>query len=76
VGRTARVPSRARHKLERFGAWESLAAVILRHTNENITRKQFIKPLRLEPVLQYGSCRMGSQLWERANCSPNCSPNV
>jgi integrase len=34
--------------LERIGVRESIAAVILRHTNERVTRKHYIKPPSIE----------------------------
>jgi integrase len=34
--------------LERIGVRESIAAMILRHTNERVTRKHYIKPPSIE----------------------------
>jgi len=34
--------------LERIGVRESIAAMILRHTNERVTRKHYIKPPLIE----------------------------
>jgi integrase len=37
--------------LERIGVRESIAAMILRHTNDRVTRKHYIKPAPIEAVV-------------------------
>jgi hypothetical protein len=39
----ARIPTWPRHHLERIGVGESIAAMILRHTNERVSRKHYSK---------------------------------
>src|SRR6516225_4118067 len=43
VGGMARIPTWPRHHLERIGVGESIAAMILRHTNERVSRKHYSK---------------------------------
>ena len=38
--------------LERIGVRESIAAMILRHTNDRVTRKHYIKPAPVEAIVE------------------------
>jgi hypothetical protein len=62
--------------LERIGVRESIAAMILRHTNERVTRKYYIKPPSSEARAALPSeafSNVGSVKLLPKNCSPNVS---
>ena len=44
----ARIPTWPATNLERIGVGEPIAAMILRHTNQRVTRKHYIKPPSIE----------------------------
>jgi integrase len=62
--------------LERIGVRESIAAMILRHSNDRVTRKHYIKPPTLEAV---AAMRRLSETFlgiEKQRLLPGCSPVV
>lgn len=62
--------------LVRLGIQESIAALVLRHTNERVTRKHYVKLLPLETV---SAMRLLSQAFSRrenaTNAPHKCSPD-
>jgi integrase len=62
--------------LERIGVRESIAAMILRHTNDRVTRKHYIKPPTIEAVAAMR--RLSQTLLTVGNprLLPNCSPEA
>jgi integrase len=57
--------------LERIGVRESIAAMVLRHTNDRVTRKHYIKPPSIEAVM---TMRQLSETLTRTHLLPICSP--
>jgi integrase len=62
--------------LERIGVREAIAAMVLRHSNDRVTRKHYIKPPSVEAV---AAMRRLSEVFlklKRPEMVPNCSPEV
>ena len=65
--------------LERIGVRGSIAAMILRHTNDRSRASITSSQPRSRPSLPCGSCPTPSRRWNSAvaphKCSPECSPS-
>jgi hypothetical protein len=60
--------------LERIGVRESIAAMILRHANDRVTRKHYIKPPTLEAVAAMRRLSESFSAIEKPTLLPTCSP--
>src|ERR1022692_4489208 len=60
--------------LERIGIRESIAAMILRHANDRVTRKHYIKPPTLEAVAAMRRLSESFSAIEKPRLLPTCSP--
>jgi integrase len=59
--------------LERIGVRESVAAMVLRHTNDRVTRKHYIKPPSIEAAM---AMRQLAETLARTHLLPSCSPEA
>ena len=59
--------------LERIGVRETIAAMILRHTNDRVTRKHYIKPPSIEAI---AAMRQLSEKLLTIEGSPNFAPQL
>lgn len=62
--------------LERIGVREAIAAMILRHSNDRVTRKHYIKPPSIEAVSAMQRLSDMLTTMQRPQLLPNCSPDV
>ena len=62
--------------LERIGVRESIAAMILRHSNDRVTRKHYIKPPTLEAIEAMKKLSETLSAIEKPKLLPNCSPEA
>jgi len=60
--------------LERIGVRESIAAMILRHANDRVTRKHYIKPPSLEAIAAMRRLSEFFSSIEKPELLPTCSP--
>jgi integrase len=60
--------------LERIGVRESIAAMVLRHSNDRVTRKHYIKPPTLEAIAAMRRLSETLLALDKAKMLPNCSP--
>lgn len=60
--------------LERIGVRESIAAMVLRHSNDRVTRKHYIKPPTLEAIAAMRRLSETLLALEKPKLLPNCSP--
>lgn len=60
--------------LERIGIRESIAAMILRHANDRVTRKHYIKPPTLEAIAAMRRLSESFSAIEKPELLPTCSP--
>jgi hypothetical protein len=56
--------------LERIGVRESIAAMVLRHSNDRVTRKHYIKPPTLEAIAAMRRLSETIPRWTTRKCSP------
>jgi integrase len=62
--------------LERIGVREAIAAIILRHTNDRVTRKHYIKPPSIEAIAAMRRLSETLVTLEGSKLLPNCSPEA
>jgi hypothetical protein len=62
--------------LERIGVRETIAAMVLRHSNDRVTRKHYIKPLSIEVVSAMQRLSDTLTTMQKPQMLPNCSPDV
>ena len=62
--------------LERIGVRESIAAMILRHTNDRVTREHYIKPPSIEAIMAMRRLSETLLTLEGSKLLPNCSPEA
>jgi integrase len=62
--------------LERIGVRESIAAMVLRHSNDRVTRKHYIKPPTLEAMAAMRRLSEVLLPMEKSILLPNCSPST
>jgi integrase len=62
--------------LERIGVREAIAAMILRHSNDRVTRKHYIKPPSIEAVSAMQRLSDMLTTMQKPQLIPNCSPDV
>jgi integrase len=62
--------------LERIGVREAIAAMILRHSNDRVTRKHYIKPPSIEAVSAMQRLSDTLTTMQKPQLLPNCSPNI
>ncbi len=60
--------------LERIGVRESIAAMVLRHANDRVTRKHYIKPPTLEAIAAMRRLSETLLALDKPKMLPNCSP--
>jgi integrase len=60
--------------LERIGVRESIAAMVLRHSNDRVTRKHYIKPPTLEAIAAMRRLSETLLALDKPKMLPNCSP--
>jgi integrase len=60
--------------LERIGVRETIAAMILRHTNDRVTRKRYIKPPSINAISAMRRLSETLLTLEGSKLLPNCSP--
>jgi len=60
--------------LERIGIRESITAMILRHANDRVTRKHYIKPPTLEAISAMRRLSESFSLLQKPVLLPDCSP--
>ena len=61
--------------LERIGVRESIAAMVLRHSNDRVTRKHYIKPPTLEAMAAMRRLSETLLALDKPKMLPNCSPD-
>src|SRR5438270_9009803 len=61
--------------LERIGVREAIAAMILRHANDRVTRKHYIKPPTIEAIAAMRRLSESFSAIERPDLLPTCSPS-
>lgn len=61
--------------LERIGVRDAIAAMVLRHSNDRVTRKHYIKPPSIEAVSAMQRLSDMLTTLEKPKLLPNCSPN-
>jgi integrase len=62
--------------LERIGVRETIAAMILRHSNDRVTRKHYIKPPSIEAVSAMQRLSDTLTTMQTPQLLPNCSPDL
>jgi integrase len=62
--------------LERIGVRESIAAMVLRHSNDRVTRKHYIKPPTLEAIAAMRRLSETLLALDKPKMLPNCSPEA
>jgi integrase len=62
--------------LERIGVRETIAAMILRHTKDRVTRKHYIKPPSIEAIAAMRRLSVTLLTLEGSKLLPNCSPEA
>jgi integrase len=62
--------------LERIGVREAIAAMVLRHSNDRVTRKHYIKPPSVEAVSAMRRLSETLSTLEGMKLLPNCSPDA
>jgi integrase len=62
--------------LDRIGVRESIAAMILRHSNDRVTRKHYIKPPTPEAIAAMKKLSETLSALEKPKLLPNCSPGA
>ena len=62
--------------LERIGVRETIAAIILRHTNDRVTRKHYIKLPSIEAIAAMRRLSETLLTLEGSKLLPNCSPEA
>ena len=62
--------------LERIGVRESIAAMVLRHSNDRVTRKHYIKPPTLEAIAAMRRLSETLLAFDKPKMLPNCSPEA
>jgi integrase len=62
--------------LERIGGREAIAAMVLRHSNDRVTRKHYIKPPSIEAVSAMRRLSETLSTIESTKLLPNCSPEA
>jgi|SRR5581483_2887648 len=62
--------------LERIGVREAIAAMILRHSNDRVTRKHYIKPPSIEAVSAMQRLSDTLTTMQTPQLLPNCSPEA
>ena len=55
---------------------ESIAAMVLRHTNDRVTRKHYIKPPSIEAIAAMQRLSDTLSTMQKPELLPNCSPEV
>jgi integrase len=60
--------------LERIGVRESIAAMVLRHANDRVTRKHYIKPPTIEAIAAMRRLSETLLVLDKPKMLPNCSP--
>jgi integrase len=60
--------------LDRIGVRESIAAMVLRHSNDRVTRKHYIKPPSLEAIAAMRRFSETLLALDKPRMLPNCSP--
>jgi len=60
--------------LERINVRESIAAIVLRHSNDRVTRKHYIKPPTLEAIAAMRRLSETLLALDKPKLLPNCSP--
>jgi hypothetical protein len=61
--------------LERIGVRDSIAAMVLRHTNDRVTGKHYIKPASIEAIAAMRQLSETLSALPKPQLLPNCSPN-
>jgi integrase len=62
--------------LERIGVRETIAAMVLRHSNDRVTRKHYIKPPSIEAVSAMQRLSDTLTSMQRPPLLPSCSPDA
>jgi integrase len=62
--------------LERIGVRDAITAMILRHTNDRVTRKHYIKPPSIEAVAAMQRLSETLLTLEKPELLPTCSPDT
>jgi integrase len=62
--------------LERIGVRESIAAMILRHTNDRVTKKHYIKPPSIESTMAMRQLSETFSKLGEVRLLPSCSPTA
>ncbi len=60
--------------LERIGVRDSISAMVLRHTNDRVTRKHYIKPASMEAIAAMRQLSQILSAMSEPKMLPNCSP--
>ena len=60
--------------LERIGVKEFIAAMVLRHSNDGVTREHYIKPPTLEAIAAMRWLSETLLALDKPKVLPNCSP--
>ena len=60
--------------LERIGVRDSISAMVLRHTNDRVTRKHYIKPASIEAIAAMRTLSETLSALPEPKMLPNCSP--
>jgi integrase len=60
--------------LERIGVRDSISAMVLRHTNDRVTRKHYIKPPSIEAMAAMRQLSETLSALAKPKLLPNCSP--
>ena len=62
--------------LDRIGVRGSIAAMVLRHSNDRVTRKHYIKPPTLEAIAAMRRLSETLLAFDKPKMLPNCSPEA
>jgi integrase len=62
--------------LERIGVRDAIAAMILRHSNDRVTRKHYIKPPSIEAISAMRQLSDTLSMMDTHQLLPNCSPEI
>ena len=62
--------------LERIGVRDAIAAMVLRHSNDRVTRKHYIKPPSIEAITAMRQLSEKLSTIKTPKLLPNCSPEV
>jgi integrase len=62
--------------LERIGVRDAIAAMVLRHSNDRVTRKHYIKPPSIEAIAAMRRLSETLSTIKTPELLPNCSPET